>query len=100
VDFDENRVSYEDLLKIFWNVHDPTTLNRQGPDIGSQYRSAIFYHTKDQEKIAIESRKNLEESKKYSNPIVTEIIQAKTFYRAEEYHQQYFKKRGISHCKI
>ena len=100
VDFDENRVSYEDLLKIFWNVHDPTTLNRQGPDIGSQCRSVIFYHTKDQEKTAIESRKNLEESKKYPNPIVTEIVQAKTFYRAEEYHQQYFKKRGISHCKI
>ena len=100
VDFDENRVSYEDLLKIFWNVHDPTTLNRQGPDLGSQYRSVLFYHTKDQEKTAVESRKNLEESNKYPNPIVTEIVQAKTFYRAEEYHQQYFKKRGISHCKI
>lgn len=100
VDFDENRVSYEDLLKIFWNVHDPTTLNRQGSDVGSQYRSIIFYRTKDQEKTAIESRKNLEKSKKYPNPIVTEIVQAKTYYRAEEYHQQYFEKRGISHCKI
>ncbi len=100
VEFDENRVSYEDLLKIFWNVHDPTTLNRQGPDLGSQYRSVLFYHTKDQEKTAIELRKNLEKSKKYPNPIVTEIVQVKTFYRAEEYHQQYFEKRGISHCKV
>jgi peptide-methionine (S)-S-oxide reductase len=100
VEFDEKKVSFEELLQIFWDIHDPTTLNRQGPDIGSQYRSAIFYHTEEQKITAIESRKNLEESKKHQNPIVTEIVPAKTFYRAEEYHQKYFQKKGISHCKI
>lgn len=100
IEYDENKVSFEELLKIFWNIHDPTTLNRQGPDVGSQYRSAIFYNNQEQELIAFELKKTLEAGKKYQNPIVTEIIPAKTFYRAEEYHQQYFKKRGISHCKI
>jgi peptide-methionine (S)-S-oxide reductase len=100
IDYDENKVSFEDLLQTFWNIHDPTTLNRQGPDVGAQYRSVIFYHTKEQEMSAITSRKKLEESKKYQNSIVTEIVPAKTFYRAEDYHQQYFQKRGISHCKI
>ncbi len=100
IEYDENKVSFEELLKIFWNIHDPTTLNRQGPDVGSQYRSAIFYNNQEQELIAFELKNTLEAGKKYKNPIVTEIIPAKTFYRAEEYHQQYFKKRGISHCKI
>jgi len=98
VEYDENKVSFEELLDTFWNIHNPTTLNRQGPDIGVQYRSVIFYHSKEQEISAKASRKKLEESKKHQNPIVTEILPAKTFYRAEEYHQQYFQKRGISHC--
>ena len=100
VEYDDQKISFKELLKTFWDIHDPTTLNRQGPDVGSQYRSVIFYHTKEQESAATESRKQLEESKKYQNPVVTEIIPAKTFYRAEEYHQKYFQKRGISHCKI
>jgi len=100
VEYDEKKVSFEELLETFWNIHNPTTLNRQGPDIGRQYRSAIFYHSREQEIAAEESRKKLEESKKHQNKIVTEIVPAKTFYRAEEYHQQYFQKRGISHCKI
>jgi len=100
IEYDENKVSFEELLQIFWNIHDPTTFNRQGPDIGSQYRSAIFIHTQEQEISAFESRRTLESSKKYQNSIVTEIVPVKTFYSAEKYHQQYFKKRGISHCKI
>jgi peptide-methionine (S)-S-oxide reductase len=100
VEFDIKKVSFEELLQLFWNIHDPTTLNRQGPDVGSQYRSAIFYHTEEHGKIAAETKKKLEASSNYQNPIVTEIIPAKIFYPAEEYHQQYFKKRGISHCKI
>jgi len=100
IEYDENKVTFEELLQIFWNIHDPTTFNRQGPDIGSQYRSAIFIHTQEQEISAFESRRTLESSKKYQNSIVTEIVPVKTFYSAEKYHQQYFKKRGISHCKI
>jgi peptide-methionine (S)-S-oxide reductase len=100
VEYDEKKVTFEELLQVFWSIHDPTTLNRQGPDVGSQYRSAIFYHTDEHEKTATESKKKLEASGKYQNPIVTDIVPAKTFYRAEEYHQQYFQKRGISHCKI
>lgn len=100
IEYDERKISYNELLKTFWDIHNPTTLNRQGPDVGTQYRSVIFYHTKEQESAATESRKQLEESKKYQNPIVTEIVPAKMFYRAEEYHQKYFQKRGISDCKI
>ncbi|MBD0325727.1 MAG: peptide-methionine (S)-S-oxide reductase MsrA [Pyrinomonadaceae bacterium] len=100
VEFDPAVVSYEDLLKVFWENHDPTTLNRQGPDVGEQYRSAIFYHTPEQEAVARASKAALEESGTYRRPIVTEITPASTFYRAEEYHQQYFEKRGISHCHI
>jgi len=100
LEYDEKKVSFEELLETFWNIHNPTTLNRQGPDIGRQYRSAIFCHTREQEIAAKESRKKLEESKKHQNTIVTEIVPAKIFYRAEEYHQKYFQKRGISHCKI
>jgi peptide-methionine (S)-S-oxide reductase len=100
VEFDPARVSYEELLKVFWENHDPTTLNRQGPDVGEQYRSAIFYHTPEQEAAARASKAALEESGKHRRPIVTEITAAPTFYRAEDYHQQYFEKRGISHCHI
>jgi peptide-methionine (S)-S-oxide reductase len=100
VKFDPSVVSYEELLKVFWENHDPTTLNRQGPDVGEQYRSAIFYHTPEQEHAARASKAALEESGAYRRPIVTEITPAPTFYRAEDYHQQYFEKRGISHCHI
>jgi peptide-methionine (S)-S-oxide reductase len=98
--YDPARVSYEDLLTVFWNNHNPTTLNRQGPDIGTQYRSAIFYHTPEQEVAARASKEALEAAKKHRKPIVTEIVSAAPFYRAEEYHQQYFEKRGISHCSF
>ena len=95
VTFDPNTISYTDLLDVFWDIHDPTTLNRQGLDIGSQYRSAIFYLNEEQKKAAHNSRKRVEESKKYRNPIVTEIVPASEFWQAEEYHQQYVeKKRG------
>jgi peptide-methionine (S)-S-oxide reductase len=100
VQFDPAVVSYDELLKVFWENHDPTTLNRQGADIGAQYRSAIFYHTPEQEAAARASKQALDASGQYRRPIVTEITPAGTFYRAEEYHQQYFEKRGISHCHI
>lgn len=100
VQFDPSRVSYEKLLEVFWNNHDPTTLNRQGPDIGTQYRSAIFYHTEAQREIATRSKEALEESGKFRNPIVTEITAASPFYRAEEYHQQYLAKRGLASCNV
>ena len=93
-------MSFETLLKIFWDNHDPTTLNRQGPDEGSQYRSAIFYHSEKQKTIAEESKNNLDASQSFSKPIVTEIVPATTFYRAEEYHQNYLYKRGDSSCSI
>jgi peptide-methionine (S)-S-oxide reductase len=100
VQFDPAIVSYEELLKVFWENHDPTTLNRQGPDVGEQYRSAIFYHTPEQETAARASKAALEQNGTYRRPVVTEITPAPTFYRAEDYHQQYFEKRGISHCHI
>lgn len=100
VEFDPGVVSYDELLKVFWENHDPTTLNRQGPDVGEQYRSAIFYHTPEQEQAARASKAALEQSGTYRRTIVTEITPAPTFYRAEDYHQQYFEKRGISHCHI
>jgi peptide-methionine (S)-S-oxide reductase len=90
--FDPTVISYRDLLDVFWNNHIPTTPNRQGPDIGSQYRSVIFYYNDEQKRLAEESKKELEESGKFQDPIVTEIIEAPTFYRAEEYHQQYLEK--------
>jgi len=100
VEYDPEKVSYEDLLKVFWANHDPTTLNRQGPDVGTQYRSVIFYHTPEQQAAALASKEKLEKSGKYRRPIVTEIVPATTFYRAEEYHQQYLEKRGLSSCKF
>ena len=95
VEYDPQTVSYEQLLDVFWNNHNPTTLNRQGPDVGTQYRSAIFYHDSEQEKIAKESKKSLEDSGKFDKPIVTEIVKAPTFYKAEDYHQRYFEKQGL-----
>jgi peptide-methionine (S)-S-oxide reductase len=100
VTFDPAKVSYEQLLNVFWEMHDPTTLNRQGPDIGTQYRSAIFFHSPEQEAIARKSKAEIEASGKFRRPIVTEITPASTFYRAEEYHQRYLEKRGLSHCHI
>ncbi len=98
VDYDPDLVSYEDLLDVFWNNHDPTTRNRQGPDIGSQYRSAIFFHSPEQEAAALASKQSLDASGRFRNPIATEITPASQFYRAEEYHQEYLVKRGLAHC--
>ena len=100
VEYDPEKVSYEDLLKVFWANHDPTTLNRQGPDVGTQYRSVIFYHTPEQQVAALASKEKLEKSGRYRRPIVTEIVPATSFYRAEDYHQQYLEKRGLSSCKF
>ena len=100
VEYDPSRVSYEELLVVLWEIHDPTTLNRQGPDVGAQYRSAIFYRTSEQKAAAIASKEKLQHSARFKNPIVTEIVPASQFYRAEEYHQQYLEKRGLSSCKI
>jgi peptide-methionine (S)-S-oxide reductase len=96
--YDPDQVSYKELLGVFWSIHDPTTLNRQGPDIGSQYRSAIFYFSEEQEKTAIASKEDQENSGRYRRPIVTEIAPAGPFYRAEEYHQNYLEKRGFGAC--
>jgi len=94
VDYDPDKVSYEELLNVFWDVHDPTTLNRQGPDIGTQYRSAIYFHSDEQQDTARKSLLAQNESGRYRNPIVTEITPSSTFYKAEEYHQRYFEKQG------
>ena len=93
VTFDPSKVSYDDLLEIFWSIHDPTTLNRQGPDIGDQYRSAIFYLNEEQKEKAESFKAKLEASKRFKNPIVTQIVSASDFWQAEEYHQQYVEKR-------
>lgn len=100
VTFDPEQVSYEQLLELFWQKHDPTTLNRQGPDIGTQYRSAIFYHTPEQQQAAESSKAKLDASGQFKNPIVTLIEPAATFNRAEEYHQQYLEKRGLDQCHL
>ena len=97
VEYDPSKVSYEELLRVFWNIHDPTTLNRQGPDIGTQYRSAVFFHNPEQEAAATASKQKLQSSGRYRKSIVTEITPALEFYRAEDYHQQYFEKCGIPH---
>ncbi len=94
VEFDPDRVSYEDLLDAFFEMHDPTTLNRQGPDMGTQYRSAIFFFSPEQEAAALAAKEKLEASQRHRDPIVTEIAAAGPFWRAEEYHQQYLEKRG------
>lgn len=96
--FDPERVSYEELVEVFWDNHDPTTLNRQGPDVGTQYRSAIFFAGPEQEAAARDSKDKRQAE--LSKPIVTEIAPASAFYRAEEYHQQYLEKRGLASCRI
>ena len=98
VTFDPTKVSYEQLLDVFWQAHDPTQVNRQGPDFGTQYRTAIFFHSPEQEAAAKKSRAALEASGKFKRPIATEITPAGTFYRAEEYHQKYLQKRGVVSC--
>ena len=96
VDYDPNEISYEELLDVFWNNHDPTSLNRQGPDVGIQYRSSIFFHDENQKQTAEKSKENLDSSGKFSKKIVTEISPAPEFFKAEEYHQKYFQKHGFS----
>ena len=100
VAFDPSKVSYDKLLDVFWSAHDPTTLNRQGPDIGTQYRSAIFFHSPDQARQARASKEKVQASGKFRRPVVTEITPASTFYPAEDYHQKYLAKRALSHCHI
>ncbi len=100
VEYDPKAVSYDDLLNVFWNCHNPTTLNRQGPDVGTQYRSAIYYANPEQQQLAEESKQKLAASGKFRGPIVTEITKAPPFFRAEEYHQQYLEKRGQSSCHL
>ena len=98
ITYDSSKISYEELLDIFWKIHDPTTPDRQGPDLGSQYRSAIFYHDARQKEIAEQYKEKLDKSGKYKRPVVTEIVAAGPFYPAEEYHQKYLEKRGRSSC--
>lgn len=97
--YDPSRVSYDELLRVFWSVHDPTTRNRQGPDVGTQYRSVIFFHTPEQEVAARASKEKLEQYGTYKREIATEIAPATTFWRAEEFHQRYFEKHGMSPCR-
>lgn len=96
VEYDPDRISYDDLLGVFWNNHNPTTPNRQGPDVGTQYRSVIFYHSPEQETGAKRSMKALNESGQLQRPVVTQIVPAGQFYKAEEYHQRYFRKMGMA----
>ncbi|HTM55144.1 MAG TPA: peptide-methionine (S)-S-oxide reductase MsrA [Pirellulales bacterium] len=100
VEYDPAEISYDELLNAFWENHDPTQLNRQGPDVGSQYRTAIFYHSPQQEAAAIASKQRLSASGKFSHPIATEIVPAGEFYAGEDYHQQYLEKRGLASCHI
>ncbi len=99
IEFNPELITYEKLLELFWSIHDPTTLNRQGPDIGNQYRSIVFYHSEEQKNMAIYIKDKLEKSKRFSRKIVTEIIPSTVFYKAEEYHQKYFQKHGLVKCK-
>lgn len=98
VEYDPSEVSYEQLLDVFWSSHDPTAINRQGPDVGSQYRSVIFYYTPEQKAAAETSKQKLQSSGKYDKSVATEIAPAGVFYKAEDYHQQYLEKRGLSTC--
>jgi peptide-methionine (S)-S-oxide reductase len=100
IDYDPAKLPYEKLLDVFWENHDPTQLNRQGPDYGTQYRSAIFFHSPEQEAAARASKETLEKSGHYRKPIVTQIVSATTFFEAEDYHQQYLEKRGLASCHI
>ena len=100
VEFDPTQVSYEQLLDVFWPNHNPTTKNRQGPDVGTQYRSVIFYHSTEQQAAAVALKEKLVKSGRFNRSIVTQIEPASTFWRAEEYHQRYLQKRGQSHCAV
>lgn len=100
IEYDSTKVSYEKLLEIFWENHNPTTINRQGPDFGSQYRSVIFYYTPEQKALAEASKEKVDQSGRWQNPIVTQIVEAPTFYRAEDYHQKYLAKKGLKSCHI
>lgn len=100
VDFDPAQVSYDELLDVFWQAHDPTQKDRQGPDIGTQYRSAVFYHDAGQRAAAEASMRRQAESGRHARPIVTEITPAGTFWMAEDYHQRYLEKRGLATCAI
>jgi peptide-methionine (S)-S-oxide reductase len=100
VDFDPAQVSYESLLQVFWENHDPTQLNRQGPDFGTQYRTVICYHSPEQQAVATSSKEERQQSGAYKRPIVTQIVPATEFWRAEDYHQQYLEKRGMANCHI
>jgi peptide-methionine (S)-S-oxide reductase len=100
IEYDPAKISYEHLLNVFWENHDPTTLNRQGPDWGTQYRSAIFFHTPEQETQAQASKEALDKSGRFRNKIVTQIVPAPAFYQAEDYHQQYLERRGLAACHI
>jgi peptide-methionine (S)-S-oxide reductase len=100
VEYDPEQVSYEQLLEVFWRIHDPTTPNRQGPDVGSQYRSVIFFHTPEQKEKALASKAELSDSGRFKRPIITQIEPAGEFYRAEEYHQRYYEKHGIVGCGL
>ncbi|HEY4230601.1 MAG TPA: peptide-methionine (S)-S-oxide reductase MsrA [Thermoanaerobaculia bacterium] len=100
VEYDPAKASYDSLLDVFWNGHNPTQLNRQGPDVGTQYRSAIFFHSPEQEAAARASKERFAKSGKFARPIVTEISPAQPFWRAEEYHQRYFEKRGGGSCHV
>ena len=100
VEYDPAKLSYDKLLEVFWENHDPTQLNRQGPDWGTQYRSAIFFHTPEQEAAAKASKERLEKSRRFSKPIVTQIVPAVEFFEAEDYHQQYLEKKGLASCHI
>jgi peptide-methionine (S)-S-oxide reductase len=100
VEFDPNKIGYDKLLEVFWSNHNPTQLNRQGPDVGTQYRSVVFYHSPQQKAQAETAKASLEKSGRFSKPVVTQIEPAPTFWRAEEYHQKYLQKRGQTHCAI
>ncbi len=100
LEFDPEKVSYEKLLEVFWDCHDPTTLNRQGPDTGTQYRSAIFFHSPEQEAAANASKEKHNASGRFPNEIVTEVTATSAFYPAEEYHQRYLEKRGQTSCHV
>ncbi len=100
IEYDPSEVTYSELLDVFWNNHNPTTLNKQGPDEGEQYRSVIFYHNEEQKELALKSKLKLEQSKKFKNQIVTQIVRASTFYKAEEYHQRYLEKKGLESCHL
>src|SRR5439155_6168015 len=100
VEFDPAKITYEQLLDVFWKSHDPTQLNRQGPDVGTQYRSAVFYHTPEQQAAAEAAKSGLQASGRFRRPVVTEVTAAGPFWRAEEYHQKYLQKRGKDSCHL